>query len=94
VWSPDGSSIAFASNRDEKWEIYVMNADGTEPRRLTDISGDNVAPSWSPDGDFIVFARYTDTNWKLYRMNADGTDLLDLTKIHPFADELPTWYPW
>jgi Tol biopolymer transport system component len=67
AWSPDGSKIAFTSNRDSDYEntgtwvteIYIMNADGSEQTRLTnnDISESSVA--WSPDGEKIIF----DTNW-------------------------------
>jgi Tol biopolymer transport system component len=56
AWSPDGKRIAFASNRDGAYEIYVMNADGGNRRRLTRTprrkSSDS--PDWSPDGRRIV----------------------------------------
>jgi Tol biopolymer transport system component len=46
-WSPDGSKIAFASDRDGgNWEIYVMDADGSSQTRLTDNSADDVYPDW------------------------------------------------
>lgn len=57
AWSPDGHLIAFASQREGKRHIYVMNADGTGTRRLTASRQDDVDPSWSPDGRRIVFAR-------------------------------------
>ena len=50
AWSPDGTKIAFASNRDGDGEIYVMDADGGNPTNLTNNSGDDIAPAWSPDG--------------------------------------------
>jgi len=55
VWSPDGSKIAFASNRDGNFEIYVMNADGTEQTRLTTDPGWKTNPAWSPDGKKLPF---------------------------------------
>ena len=47
-WSPDGSKIAFASNRDGKPNIYVMNADGSSVKRLTTSSATDDKPTWSP----------------------------------------------
>jgi TolB protein len=67
-WSPDGSKIVFATNRDEPHpidcqftydcnvEIYVMNADGTGRTRLTNGPGEDRWPAWSPDGAKIVFS--------------------------------------
>jgi predicted Ser/Thr protein kinase len=54
VWSPDGKRLAFASFRDNQWNIYVMNADGSDIRRLTSTSF-NVKPSWAPDGKHLLF---------------------------------------
>lgn len=48
TWSPDGTRIAFASNRDGNFEIYVMDADGTRPVRLTNHPGHDVSPAWRP----------------------------------------------
>jgi dipeptidyl aminopeptidase/acylaminoacyl peptidase len=56
-WSPDGSRIAFASNRDGgKKQVYVMPADGGEPARLTDLNEDAGELAWSPDGTRIAFS--------------------------------------
>jgi len=47
TFSPDGSKIAFASNRDGNWQIYVMNADGTGQTRITQNMWDDYYPAWS-----------------------------------------------
>ena len=56
-WSRDGSKIAFVSERtDERAQIYVMNADGTDQHRLVaDADGWDIRPAWSPDGTKIAF---------------------------------------
>ena len=55
-WSPDGTRIAFVSNRlGGVFDVWVMNADGTGQTRITQESGDAEAPSWSPDGGRIAY---------------------------------------
>jgi Tol biopolymer transport system component len=56
AYSPDGRKIAFGSSRSGDFEISVMNADGTETRRLTHSPGLDARPAWSPDGARIDFA--------------------------------------
>jgi len=48
AWSPDGSKIAFISDRDGDFEIYIMNAAGSGQIRLTRSQGDDVFPAWVP----------------------------------------------
>ncbi len=73
-WSPDGKQIAFSSNRDGDSEIFVMNADGTEVRQLTNNDDRDVHPAWSPDGKHIAFVSDRDDS-EIFVMNADGTDV-------------------
>ena len=55
-WSPDGSTIAFTSNRErDAAQLYVMPVDGGEPLQLTDLPEDVTEPCWSPDGERILF---------------------------------------
>lgn len=74
--------IVFMSNRDGNWNIYVMNADGGQPTRLTDDPADDFSPAWSPDRSRIAFASRRDGNWEIYVMNADGANQTRLTN-HP-----------
>ena len=56
-WSPDGTRLAFTSNRDgDKKQLYVLPLDGGEPVCLTDLKEDAAQPAWSPDGTRIAFA--------------------------------------
>ncbi len=83
-WSPDGSKIAFTSSRSGDYEIWVMNADGSDRQRLTRRSGWDGLPRWSPDGARIVFTgEIRDeeglANFELFSINSDGSDLRQLT---------------
>jgi Tol biopolymer transport system component len=88
--SPDGQRVVFQSNRTGRYEIYVMNIDGSGTEQLTDRAGDNVTAAWSPDGQRIAFAANDGDNSDIYLMNADGGDIVRLTE-HPGDDSHPHW---
>jgi Tol biopolymer transport system component/DNA-binding winged helix-turn-helix (wHTH) protein len=97
-WSPDGSLIAFASNRDTgppynpyNLDIYLMNADGSNVRRIVDDAEYDVGPQWSPDGRKILFITGRNRNFDVYEMNADGTRQRNLTADHDKSDGAPVW---
>jgi Tol biopolymer transport system component len=92
AWSPDGTKIAFHSHRDGNWEIYVMNADGSEQTRLTHNPGEDTYPTWSPDGSRLVFNSATVGYTNIYVINADGTGLTQLTS-DPAPEYDPSWSP-
>ncbi|MBI1927063.1 PD40 domain-containing protein [Candidatus Poribacteria bacterium] len=86
------TKIAFVSNRDGNYEIYVMNANGSNPINLTRHPAKDMTPSWSPDGTKIAFASDRGGNFEIYMMNADGSNLVNLTN-HPKLDAGPSWSP-
>lgn len=84
--------LTFMSNRDGNWEIYVMEADGKNPRNLTNHPSDDQFPAWSFDGKKIGFRSKRDGNSEIYVMNSDGTNPTNLTN-HPSTDSFPSWSP-
>lgn len=89
--SPRGQ-IAFQSDRDGGFEIYVVNADGTFPSRLTNNPAVDVFPAWSPDGARIAFTSDRAGSPNIYLINPDSTDLVQITD-NPSSDVLPAWSP-
>ena len=87
---PDGASIAFARDGD----IYVMGADGSDPKRISDINAQESDPAWSPDGDWIAYIRRTPGTpvQNLWVMHPDGTGRRALTKQAGRAFT-PSWSP-
>lgn len=78
-WFPTGDQIVFRSDRDGNNEIYVMAANGADPRNLTNDSGSDSGPTWSPDGSRIAFTAMRNGNSDIYVMNADGSEEVRLT---------------
>lgn len=79
-WSPDGTKIAFISDRNgPDFDIYVMNADGSNMMQLTDDPANEFGPTWSPDGKQIVFNSDRHGNVQLFRIDLDGSGLVQLT---------------
>lgn len=92
-WSPDGSKIAFYSERDGNAEIYLMDADGSNQTRLTDHPDDDGYPAFSPDGQRVSFDSDRDGDgFEIYTMNADGSDVRRLT-YHSARDVSASWSP-
>ncbi|MCB9702940.1 MAG: PD40 domain-containing protein [Myxococcales bacterium] len=70
--SPDGQRIAFVSSRDGNAELYVMAADGKEPRRLSDDPANESAPRWSPDGRHLAFLSDRGGSDRIYVVDPAG----------------------
>ena len=78
--TPTTPKIAFASNRDGNYEIYIMNPDGTGQKNLTRHKASDVQPAWSPTGKEILFVSNRDGMSDLYLMDADGTNVRKVFK--------------
>ncbi len=109
-YSPDGSLIAFSSNRhaytepmsdkdaqifemDKSYmlDLYIMNSDGSNLRRLTNVKGYDGGPFFSPDGKKVCWRRFSENGAtaEIYSMNIDGTDERRLTEIGAMS-----WAPY
>jgi WD40-like Beta Propeller Repeat len=104
IWSQDGSQIAYSASTGEwntientkTYELYVMDADGTNVRQLTDNTAYDSYPRWSPDGSLIVFSSDRDKtgHWEVYVMNADGSGVRRVTNTPSNATAInPLWRP-
>lgn len=92
VWSPDGQQIAFVSRRDGGAELYLMNKDGSNIKRLTKGMGEISFPKFSPDGSKIIFACKRDGISQVYVANADGSNPVNLTQSQN-NEYNPCWSP-
>ena len=93
--SPDGTKIAFSSDRDGNFEIYTMNADGTNQTNISNNDAYNHYPSWSPDGTKIAFESDIDVQigYNIYVMDIDGSNITRLTTNNDAYDQYPSWSP-
>jgi Tol biopolymer transport system component len=86
AWSPDGSTIAFSTDRDDpdNAQLYLMDADGSNQRRLpSSLVDDQVGARWSPDGQWILFHSNPLVDglpqFDVFKIRPDGSDLTNLT---------------
>jgi TolB protein len=99
VFSPDGTRIAYISNREGvavgrpiNFEVYVLDLATKRERRLTFNDAFEADLAWSPDGTTLVFKTYRDGNDEVYAMAVDGSRQANLTR-HPASDGGPTYTP-
>ena len=92
--SPDGEKIAFASNRNGFWDLYLMDMSSGEVTQLTDTPSYEGAPTWSPDGTFLAYEAYLDDNLEIVVGPADDplNNAVRLTSS-PATDHSPSWSP-
>jgi len=91
--NPDFTYIAFSSNRDRQWDLYLLELANGQTVRLTNTPEFDGSPSWSPDGRFISFETYIDDNLEIAIIALPGEeDPIQIT-YHPDADFSPKWSP-
>lgn len=89
-FSPDGTKIVFESDRSGTQQLYVMNADGTDPQRISHGAGRYATPEWSPRGDLIAFTKIAG-DFSIAVMTPAGENERVLTR--GWQDEGPSWSP-
>lgn len=94
AWSPDGSTIAFFSTRDGSSELYLMDTDGSNVRRLTtDTNTDLGTIAWSPDGQQIAYGTILPSgDWEIFTIDVAGGTSRNLTRSLG-QDQEPRWSP-
>lgn len=90
TWSPDGTQILFGSTFNEESDIWVMNADGSNLKKIEGVSGES--PSWSPDGSQIVYVSTGEGDGEIYIMDVDGSNQRQVTD-NGVEDWWPAWSP-
>mgnify|MGYP002623821317 FL=1 len=95
AYSPDGTFIVFASDREGNPDLYIMRADAEIVRRLTDTPGYDGGPFFSPDGRRVIFRadRNQDDRLQLFVINADGSGERQLTTHSDIVNWAPYWLP-
>src|SRR5204862_352287 len=106
VWSPDARSLAFTSfrqgypdlyrafpfeRRPGQPDIWIVDVDGSNPRRLTS-GGDNQGPTWAPNGRHLAFQSNRLGRWQVFAMLADGSAPAPLTRGQSESTS-PSWSP-
>jgi TolB protein len=92
TWSPDGSQIAFVSDRTGAPQVYLMDRDGSNVQRLTYEGGYNTAPAWSPDGRWIAYQTRLGGQFDIWLIDPTGSVNVPIVE-HPRSDETPAWSP-
>jgi TolB protein len=105
-WSPRGDVIMFTTDRDGDFELYTVKPDGSSPKRITNMPGNDAHSVWSNDGEWVIFSSgrkglkdemalydgVPQPYGEIFAMRADGSDVRQLTD-NKWEDASPGWAP-
>lgn len=91
--SPDGRRVAFSSNRNGFWDLYVIDLISGDTLQLTDTSDYEFGPTWSPDGRFLAYEANSQGNLDIYLLALDDSNAPIQVTDHSAADHSPSWSP-
>jgi len=91
-WSPDGSRIVFASDRNGSFDLYTMAPDGSDIQQITDALSNEANPEWSPDGRHVVYESDASGVHQLFVLDL-GTGQSERITSSDARDVLPAWSP-
>lgn len=93
AWSPDGQRIAFASARDGDYDIYIIDIDGKNERKVANLAGYQMYPAWSPDGEWLAYQSGPDTidGQQIHLIHPDGSGEHAITDAQAITNQFPAW---
>lgn len=91
--SPDGRMLAFASDRSEYWDLYLLDLTSSEVTRVTDSPEYESAPTWSPDGLWLAYESYESGNLDIVVRPLDNLQAPIRVTTSQAADHSPAWSP-
>jgi TolB protein len=90
-WSPKGDSLVYTV-RQSAHDLWIVNVDGSNPRRLTSGTGDSQGATWAPNGRHLAFQSNRNGRWQIFAMLADGSAQEPITR-GPGEATSPSWSP-
>jgi len=91
-WSPDGTHIAFQTSQDNTYKVFVMAADGSDRKKITQGTNDDRHPAWSPDGKMLAVDTGTELKREIAIIDLASGQRTQVTKLDAFAS-FPAWSP-